>query len=163
MDWTDTKTFNPNKQLCRSNIEINTEKNILLINISWSKTIQFGERNLIAGEFLEVGTNEIILWYALTEHRGESGILIGGTIKFRSPNCIVFDHDMLIKRIFFSLLISMLLLHNCLFGLNVFVSVQSIKNYISGVKTLHLYTENEFPQKDTFQISWIVYEVILIL
>ena len=41
------KTFNPNKQLCRSNIEINSEKNILLINISWSKTIQFGERNLV--------------------------------------------------------------------------------------------------------------------
>ena len=34
-----------------------------------------------------------------------------------------------------------------------FVSVQSIKNYISGVKTLHLYTENEFPQKDTFDIK----------
>jgi hypothetical protein len=33
-----------------------------------------------------------------------------------------------------------------------FVSVQSIKNYISGVKTLHLYTENEFPQ-DTFDIK----------
>ena len=31
------KTFNPNKQLCRSNIEINSEKNILLINISRSK------------------------------------------------------------------------------------------------------------------------------
>jgi hypothetical protein len=45
-----------------------------------------------AGEFLEVGTNEIILWYALTGHRGESGILISGTTKFCSPNCIVFDH-----------------------------------------------------------------------
>jgi hypothetical protein len=41
------KTFNPNKQLCRSNIEINSEKIILLINISWSKTVQFGERNLV--------------------------------------------------------------------------------------------------------------------
>jgi hypothetical protein len=41
------KTLNSNKQLCRSNIEINSEKNILLINISWSKTIQFGERNLV--------------------------------------------------------------------------------------------------------------------
>ena len=37
-----------------------------------------------------------------------------------------------------------------------FVSVQSIKNYISGVKTLHLYTENEFPQKDTFQLNLIL-------
>ena len=41
------KTFNPNKQLCRSNIEISSEKNIPLINISWSKIIQFGERNLV--------------------------------------------------------------------------------------------------------------------
>jgi hypothetical protein len=37
---------------------------------------------------------------SLTGHRGESGILIRGTTKFRSPNCIVFDHDMLIRRIF---------------------------------------------------------------
>jgi hypothetical protein len=96
----------------------------------------------------------------------------------------------------------MLLLHNCLFGLNVFtelgtkllfllikknpcknkhqkvasqasvkssfltlyvqflcksfVSVQSIKNYISGVKNLHSYTENKFPQKDTFQLNLIL-------
>jgi hypothetical protein len=50
----------------------------------------------------------------------EEMVQISGTTKFRSPNCIVFDHDMLIRRIFFSLLISMLLLHNCLFGLNVF-------------------------------------------
>jgi hypothetical protein len=62
--------------------------------------------------FVGVGTNEIISWYALTGHRGESGILISGTTKFSSPNCIVFYHDMLIRRIFFSLLISMLLLHN---------------------------------------------------
>jgi len=48
---------------------------------------------------------------------------ISGTTKFRSPNCIVFDHDMLIRRILFSLLISMLLLHNCLFGLNVFTEL----------------------------------------
>ena len=41
------KTFNPNKQLCRSNIKINSEKIILLINISWSKTVQFGEQNLV--------------------------------------------------------------------------------------------------------------------
>jgi hypothetical protein len=42
------KSFNPNKQLCRSNIEINSKKiYILLINTSWSKTIQFGELNLV--------------------------------------------------------------------------------------------------------------------
>ena len=76
-----------------------------------------------AGDFLEVGTTKIIFWYALTGHIGESGILISGTTKFRSPNCIVFDHDMLIKRISFSLLISMLLLHNCLFGLTVFTEL----------------------------------------
>jgi hypothetical protein len=44
---TSVKTVNPNKQLCRSNIEINSENDILLINLSWSKTIQFGERNLV--------------------------------------------------------------------------------------------------------------------
>jgi hypothetical protein len=37
-----------------------------------------------------------------------------------------------------------------------FVSVQSIKNYISGVKNLHSYTENKFPQKDTFQLNLIL-------
>jgi hypothetical protein len=37
-----------------------------------------------------------------------------------------------------------------------FVSVQSIKIYISRIKTLHLYTENQFPQKDTFQLNLIL-------
>jgi hypothetical protein len=36
-------SFKPEKQLSRKNIVYDKEKNILLITIKWSKTIQFGE------------------------------------------------------------------------------------------------------------------------
>ena len=39
------KTFNPNKQLCRSNIEINSEKNILLITYHGQKQYNLENEN----------------------------------------------------------------------------------------------------------------------
>ena len=36
-------SFKPEKQISRKNIVYDKEKNILLITIKWSKTIQFGE------------------------------------------------------------------------------------------------------------------------
>ena len=57
------KTFNPNKQLCRSYIEINSEKNILLITYHGKKTIQFGERKLVFLIPLYVQLKRIIIGF----------------------------------------------------------------------------------------------------
>ena len=40
-------TFDPKKQLCRDNIHFDDKHNVLIFKIKWSKTIQFGERELI--------------------------------------------------------------------------------------------------------------------
>lgn len=39
--------FNSSKQLCRDNYEFDEEKGVLLVKINWSKTIQFGEREIV--------------------------------------------------------------------------------------------------------------------
>jgi hypothetical protein len=40
-------TFDSEKQLCRKNFTFNERRNVLMITIQWSKTIQFGERTLV--------------------------------------------------------------------------------------------------------------------
>ena len=40
-------TFDSKKQLCRDNIHFDDKHNVLIFKIKWSKTIQFGERELI--------------------------------------------------------------------------------------------------------------------
>lgn len=40
-------SFDINKQLCRKNFTFDEDRNVLLVSINWSKTIQFGERTVV--------------------------------------------------------------------------------------------------------------------
>ena len=71
---------------------------------------------------------------------------------FYFMSCFYFGFQSLPSSVKVLTLYSQFLSKSCVF-------VQSIKNYISRVKNLHLYTENQFPQKDTFQLNLILKEL----
>jgi hypothetical protein len=55
------KTFQYQKQLIRENIEFDSKSYVLIFHINWSKTIQYGETELIHLEFPKKKPNSLHL------------------------------------------------------------------------------------------------------